>query len=124
MTDKDSDEEVLADLIQKWEDLRDMGQHTPPEVLCADHPHLLPELKRRIEILGVTSWLDEPLPSAGTDDPQPSPTNDPLLSRVLGGRYRIEKLVARGGFVGSHRRLIFQHAPRTQPSMKLRCAYL
>ena len=98
MTDKDRDEEVLADLIQKWEDLRDMGQNTPPEVLCAEHPHLLPELKRRIEILGVTSWLDEPLPAAGADDPQPSPTSDPLLSRVLGGRYRIEKLVARGGF--------------------------
>ena len=95
MTDKDRDEEVLADLIQKWEDLRDMGQNTPPEVLCAEHPHLLPELKRRIEILGVTSWLDEPLPAAGADDPQPSPTSDPLLSRVLGGRYRIEKL-ARG----------------------------
>ena len=98
MTDKDRDEEVLADLIQKWEDLRDMGQNTPPETLCAEHPHLLPELKRRIEILGVTSWLDEPLPAAGADDPQPSPTNDPMLSRVLGGRYRIEKLVARGGF--------------------------
>lgn len=99
MTDKDAkDEEVLDELIQKWEELRAMGQDVPPSTLATDHPHLKEELERRIRILGVTSWLDEPLPPAEGDDPQPSPKTDPLLSQVLGRRYRIDKLVAKGGF--------------------------
>ena len=94
MTDRD--EELLADLIQKWEELRAMGQDTPAAELCPEHPHLVRELDRRINILKVTSWLDEPLPPAGDDDPPAeAPPQDP---RTLAGRYRLDTVVAEGGF--------------------------
>jgi tRNA A-37 threonylcarbamoyl transferase component Bud32 len=92
----DRDEELLADLIQKWEELRAMGQDTPAAELCPEHSHLVRELDRRINILKVTSWLDEPLPPAGDDDPPAeAPPQDP---RTLAGRYRLDTVVAEGGF--------------------------
>lgn len=94
MTDKD--EEILGDLIQKWEELRAMGQDTPASELCHAHPHLVQELARRINILNVTSWLDEPLEPVTNDDP-PAATA-PAASRTLAGRYRLDTLVAEGGF--------------------------
>ncbi len=90
------DEEILGDLIQKWEELREMGQDTPASELCHAHPHLVQELARRINILNVTSWLDEPLEPVTNDDP-PVPTT-PVASRTLAGRYRLDTLVAEGGF--------------------------
>jgi serine/threonine protein kinase len=92
----DRDEELLADLIQKWEELRAMGQDTPAAELCPEHPHLVRELDRRINILKVTSWLDEPLPPADDDDPPAEvPPQEP---RTLAGRYRLDTVVAEGGF--------------------------
>ncbi len=94
MTDRD--EEILGDLIQKWEELREMGQDTPASELCHAHPHLAQELARRINILNVTSWLDEPLEPVTDDDPPVATT--PAASRTLAGRYRLDTLVAEGGF--------------------------
>lgn len=92
----EKDEEVLAELVTKWEELREMGQDTPPVELCVDHPHLIPELTRRIKILTVTSWLDEPLPPAQGDAGAPVAWSEP--GRTLAGRYRLDTLIAEGGF--------------------------
>jgi tRNA A-37 threonylcarbamoyl transferase component Bud32 len=92
----DKDEDILGDLIQKWEELREMGQETPASELCHAHPHLVQELARRINILNVTSWLDEPLEPVTNDDPPAAAA--PAASRTLAGRYRLDTLVAEGGF--------------------------
>ena len=92
----DKDEEILGDLVQKWEELREMGQDTPASELCHAHPHLVQELARRINILNVTSWLDEPLEPV-TNEGAPAAAA-PAASRTLAGRYRLDTLVAEGGF--------------------------
>jgi hypothetical protein len=91
----DKDEELLADLLLRWEELRDRGQNTPASELCREQPHLTDELARRIESLQVMSWMDQPL-AAGDDPPGISPpTGEP---RTLVGRYRLDDLIAEGGF--------------------------
>ena len=59
MTDKDDD--LLADLLLRWEELREQGQDVSALELCQGCPHLADELARRINALKVTSWLDKPL---------------------------------------------------------------
>lgn len=93
MTEKD--EELLADLLLRWEELRDRGLDTPASELCRERPHLTDELDRRIKALKVTSWMDKSIP-AGDDAPGiSSPTGEP---RTLIGRYRLDTLIAEGGF--------------------------
>jgi eukaryotic-like serine/threonine-protein kinase len=91
----DSDAEILADLLLRWEELREMGQDTPAEEICQDHPHLVAEFTRRTKILAVTSWLDHP--NTGTDSLTVAP-DVPTEPRTLANRYRLDNLVAEGGF--------------------------
>lgn len=91
----DSEEELLADLLLRWEELREMGQETPAKEICKDHPHLVPEFIRRTKILTVTSWLDHP--QTGKDSLTEAP-NAPAEPRTLANRYRLDNLVAEGGF--------------------------
>lgn len=94
MTDKDED--LLADLLLRWEELREQGQDVSALELCQGCPHLADELARRINALKVTSWLDKPVdvPSADASIFK-SENHEP---RTLGGRYRLDDLIAEGGF--------------------------
>jgi serine/threonine protein kinase len=92
----DTDEELLADLLLQWEELRERGQDTPAAELCKDHPQLADELARRIHALKVTSWLDKPLGPG--DDGTGLPSSTPTEPRTLIGRYRLDNLIATGGF--------------------------
>lgn len=94
MTDRDK--ELLAELLLKWEESYERGQDTPATELAKDHPELVTELARRIKVLKTISWLDKPLdddPSG--DDP---PTLPPHSPRTLSDRYRLDELIAEGGF--------------------------
>ncbi len=91
----DEDEDLLADLLLRWEELRDGGQDTSANELCQSQPHLIEELARRIKALKATAWLDQPI---GPDDDRPHPTESPAEPRTLIGRYRLDDLVATGGF--------------------------
>jgi serine/threonine-protein kinase len=92
----DTDEELLADLLLRWEELRDRGQDTPAAELCQTCPHLVDELARRINALKVTSWMDMPIGSAdGPAGPVPS---TPAETRTLAARYRLDEMIAEGGF--------------------------
>jgi serine/threonine-protein kinase len=91
----DTDEEILADLLLHWEELRELGQETPASELCHDHPQLIEELARRIEALKVISWLDKPIQDRETSVPPSLPSGSP---RTLVGRYRLDDLIAEGGF--------------------------
>lgn len=92
----DTDEELLADLLLQWDELRDRGQDTPAAELCKDHPQLTDELARRIHALKATSWLDKPL-GPGDDGVAPQGST-PTNPRTLIGRYRLDTLIAEGGF--------------------------
>lgn len=116
MTEKD--EELLADLLLRWEELYERGQDVPAAELCVDCPWLAEELARHIHALKVTAWLDK----SGDDDlhsdapfsvtgPGDDLTSSPMTStaweshppengqtQTLVGRYRLDKPIAEGGF--------------------------
>ncbi|MFM8572466.1 MAG: protein kinase domain-containing protein [Pirellula sp.] len=86
------DEDLLSELLLVWEE---QGQKLSAEELCKDHPHLVQELAQRIHALKSTAWLDKPL---GDDEFELEVHRTTLEPRTLIGRYRLEKLVAEGGF--------------------------
>lgn len=94
MTDKDED--FLADLLLRWEELREQGQDVSALELCQGCPQLTDELARRINALKVTSWLDKPVDVPDADaNTLKSENHEP---RTLIGRYRLDDLIAEGGF--------------------------
>jgi eukaryotic-like serine/threonine-protein kinase len=124
---QETDEERLADLLLQWEELRDSGRPTTARELCGEQPHLICLLERRIQALEAISWMDRPLepaartpatpPSARTGEPfsrellaREPVTSKPRASgylatqtstpepRTLCGRYRLDDLIAEGGF--------------------------
>jgi eukaryotic-like serine/threonine-protein kinase len=88
--------ELLAELLLRWEELLERGQDTPASELAKDHPELIPQLERRIKALKEIAWLDKPL----DDDPvgDDSPETPKASVRTLANRYRLDELVAEGGF--------------------------
>ena len=87
------DEELLSELLLEWEELYERGQDTAPGELCRDCPGLADELGKRIAALKRTMWLKNPEPA-----PEPAEAQPGLSGKVLGGRYRLEELIATGGF--------------------------
>jgi tetratricopeptide (TPR) repeat protein len=92
---KDRDKELLADLLLQWEEAYQRGQDTPATELAKGHPELVAELARRIKVLKTISWLDKPLED---DPPGEDPPPSPHSPRTLSGRYRLDELIAEGGF--------------------------
>jgi serine/threonine-protein kinase len=95
-----SSEEKVNQLLSRWDELRQEDQEVNAEQLCADSPELLDELTRQIHRLKSMDWLDTPL-----DEPCPSSNGQPghagsgaTIPRIVGGRYRLERLIAEGGF--------------------------
>ena len=95
------DRELLAELLLRWEELYEQGNDTPASVLAKERPDLAPELARRIQALKTVSAILTPPPRLPR-------SQSPLKSLVatgarLGGRYRLEKLLAEGGFAEVYR---------------------
>jgi serine/threonine protein kinase len=98
MTSDPSDDDRLADLLIRWEELRDQGREVSAADLCQDCPSLAEPLARRIAALRGTAWMEQPV-EAGTDCLANSDAKPPLDSRrPLGHRYRLDQLIAEGGF--------------------------
>ena len=89
-----TDEDLLADLLLRWEELHEQGQAASAEELCRDSPHLAPLLAERIRSLQVTAWMAGPDDDGGTPPDAPGPD----APRTLAGRYRLDEKVAEGGF--------------------------
>jgi len=90
------DEELLADLLLRWEELQEEGLDTPARELLIHRPDLVAELDRRICLLKASAWLDKPV---GDDPPEDADApGSPPNRRTLGGRYRLDELIAEGGF--------------------------
>jgi len=92
-----NDNEVLLDLLLRWEELKDRGQEISVDELCRGRPDLKQELEKRIKALEATSWLEKPF---NDDDPPDFELPDDLPSgpKVFSGRYRLDALIAEGGF--------------------------
>jgi streptogramin lyase len=102
------DEERLLDLLLRWEELRARGRAVAVEELCRQWPGLEPELRRRVEALEQTDWLEEPIEDS---EATPARSSDRTLAvaaeetgstrslalQVLVGRYRLDELIAEGG---------------------------
>jgi len=86
MTDK------LADLLLRWEEAWAHGEDVSASQLCEDHPDLLDDLQAKIDDLKKMAWMTKDGEDRATDE------TDDLISKTLGGRYRIESLIASGGF--------------------------
>ena len=50
----------LHQLLELWDDLRKQGLEPSPEELCQNDPQLLEELRKRIDAIKATNWLEKP----------------------------------------------------------------
>ena len=89
------DEEILADLLLRWDELREQGQDVSSIELCQACPHLVDELERRIRALKAADWMDRPIELIDLEDSCRTTVQEP---RTLAGRYRLDDLIAEGGF--------------------------
>jgi len=78
------DDELLYDLLDRWEEAHDHGTPLDPAELCREQPHLVPELARRIRNLLRVKPLEPGARAAG-------PPAD-----LLNGRYRIKRQIGGG----------------------------
>lgn len=92
---KEEDEELLVDLLLRWDELREQGQDISSIELCQACPHLSVELERRILALKKLDWLDKPIEQGETEDNNDRLTVEPT---TLDGRYRLDAIIAEGGF--------------------------
>jgi serine/threonine protein kinase len=90
------DEELLAELLLRWEELHERGHDTPAAELAKERADLVTELDRRIRALKAVAWLDAPIDhDSGSDVPHPG---RPPVARTLASRYRLDELISEGGF--------------------------
>lgn len=89
-----SDEDRIAELLLRWEELREQGQELSAADLCRDCPQLAAALARRIQGLKATAWMED----RDTDDGIQLEPPIPQPPRTLAGRYRLDEKVAEGGF--------------------------
>jgi serine/threonine protein kinase len=91
------DPEKLSQLLARWDEQRQRGQELSVAELTAEAPELAGALQRQIQQLRAMDWLDEPScpPVAGERVHPGAAVNVPPL---LAGRYRMESLIAEGGF--------------------------
>jgi len=84
------DEDQIDELLMRWDELRAQGRVVTAEELCQDFPQLLEEVRRRLDNLQSTAWMDDK--SDGTEVEPES-----LVPRTL-GKYRLETRLGVGGF--------------------------
>lgn len=80
-----ADDDLILDLLERWEDARAASAVLSVEELCRDRPDLVGILREKIAALSASDWM-RPEPLAGA------------MPRVLAGRYRLERLVGQGGY--------------------------
>ena len=84
-----SDSQQIDLLLSIWETKALQGEETNPEVLCKNHPHLLPELKAKITALKKMNWVGNTSTNRKTIRYNSGDTPLPGI--------RLEKLIGTGG---------------------------
>jgi len=90
-----TDTEKLAERLLQWEERWEHGEDVSASELCPDCPELMDQLQHQIDILKKMAWMKGDSDDSDSDTKQ---RPDPLLSKTLGGRYRIDAFLAEGGF--------------------------
>jgi serine/threonine protein kinase len=95
----------IALLLDRWDELREQGREVSVAELCPDTPELWPDLQDKIDQLKAMDWLDhsnDELPGPLTGQTRKPPAEGQIGARkvptVLGSRYKLESLMAEGGF--------------------------
>jgi hypothetical protein len=87
----------IAEIVMRWEEAFDHGTDVAVADLCADHPELAEDVSSRIAALKQLAWVKDAGEGGAPDvDPRPVP-------KTLGGRYRIDGLIAEGGMGAVYR---------------------
>jgi hypothetical protein len=91
--------ERLAELLLKWEEAWEHGEDIPASRLCPDQPDMAVELQRRIDRLKRMAWMAAGEEGGGDgQNEEPAPPTDPRVGTTLNGRYRLDAVIAEGGF--------------------------
>lgn len=88
--------EIIADLLLQWEEQYQRGQDVPASELAREYPEVVEELARRIKAMKATTWLASPL--TASPSPDSDPPHEASARRTLANRYRLDELIALGGF--------------------------
>lgn len=93
-------DDLLWDLLAKWEEARNHGQEVSVETLSQDHPELLDPLKEHVQALKRMDWLTRP-PVDSAEEPDFKP--------FVVGEYTVVSKIGAGGmgevFRALHRRM-------------------
>ncbi|HEY7423469.1 MAG TPA: serine/threonine-protein kinase, partial [Gemmataceae bacterium] len=92
-----STEEKVEELLARWDELREQGQEVSAEKLASDSPELLNELKAQVQRLKAMDWLDHPV-NETVASANGQARSASAIPTTIGGRYRLERLIAEGGF--------------------------
>ncbi len=92
-----TDEERLVDLLLAWEERFEQGQDLPAEELCRDCPELTAALAARISALRTVAWVKQSSRSRRDAEFHPASIS-PRGPLILARRYRLDGLIAEGGF--------------------------
>lgn len=84
-------DDLIADIVMRWEEAFDHGSDLAVADLCADHPELADDVSSRIAALKGMGWVKD-AGTGGERETEARPT-----PKTLGGRYCIEGLIAEGG---------------------------
>lgn len=96
MLDDHEQQDLLADLLVKWEEAFDEGKDIPAAELCTECPHLTAELQTKIDSLKSTSWIKRD-PARPLTDRREAEAKD-FTGTVLMERYRLDQLLGSGGY--------------------------
>jgi serine/threonine protein kinase len=86
------DSDLLLELLERWETLREQGTDATPEELCSNHPECLIALRRGIEALGATATVMADSDKQAYEEPVHE------LPGLVAGRYRPLRLLGHGGY--------------------------
>lgn len=99
-----SDEEMLDELLDRWEALVEKQERVDLAELCRDAPHLLPELTRRAQSLGaidsILSIHDSGIDSSSKTRHRQTETHEDIAAAIKlinAGRYVPVSFLAEGG---------------------------
>ncbi len=91
--------DVMTDLLARWEERWEHGEDIPAAELCADHPELIEVVAQKIDRLKRMAWMVSSSNGDSEDDEAvTSSDSDPIIGKTLAGRYTIESFIAEGGF--------------------------
>jgi len=90
--------DIIADLLARWEESWEHGNDIPAAELCADDPELLESVERKIDRLKRMAWMVRSVSGGSDGNETDCDMPDTMIGTTLAGRYRIEAFVAEGGF--------------------------